>query len=277
MTLTKRENQVIEELKKWESSLFDYVPNDLELIYDKYLERAFVMLPEEVQDQFFSKLDNWLFHLHSLIQGSQLQIDAKARILTAGRVFNSELHSIEHIRELSIEQVQYIAEQQIARHRVYSFIQGGVSGSGGAIALGADLPAMAVINLRAVQLIAMSYGFEVNTPFEMMTALKVFHVAMMPKRIQANGWSELIEDLKQTDNHYFYEGREDLTDITWMEQPIRQMLKAMVILLFRKKQLQGLPIISMAIGAGANYQLTRKVTDFAHKYYQYRYLLHKGV
>jgi hypothetical protein len=31
----------------------------------------------------------------------------------------------------------------------------------------------------------------------------------------------------------------------------------------------------MAIGAGANYQFTRKVTDFAHKYYQYRYLLKK--
>jgi hypothetical protein len=111
----------------------------------------------------------------------------------------------------------------------------------------------------------------------MMAALKVFHVAMMPKRMQYNGWNDLMEDLNQAEDYYFYEGNEDLTDPTWIEQPIKQMMKAIAILLFRKKQVQGLPLISMAIGAGANYQLTRKVTEFAHKYYQNRYFLHKGV
>ncbi len=49
----------------------------------------------------------------------------------------------------------------------------------------------------------------------------------------------------------------------------------MVIALFRKKLIQGIPLVSMAIGAGANYQLTRKVTEVAHKYYQLRYLKEK--
>jgi hypothetical protein len=31
----------------------------------------------------------------------------------------------------------------------------------------------------------------------------------------------------------------------------------------------------MAIGATSNYQLTRKVTEFAHNYYQLRYLQEK--
>lgn len=279
MSLTERDKKVLGELKEWEISLSEYIPNDLELVYDKYIERTFSLLPEEVQEQFFSKFDNWLFHLHSFIQGSHLQTDAKDRILSAGRIFNPEMDSIEEMRYLSIEQIQYIAEQQIARHRLYSFVQGGMTGSGGNLVLGADIPALAVINLRAVQLIAMSYGFEVNTPFEMMTALKVFHVAMMPKRMQASGWNELMEELKQTEDEdlYFYHGKEELTDITWVEQPIKQLMKAVCILMFRKRRIQGVPIISMVIGAGANYQLTRKVTDFAHKYYQMRYFVHKGV
>jgi hypothetical protein len=279
MSLTERELRVLEELKDWEGSLSEYVPNDLELVYDRYLERTFSMLPEEVQEQFFAKFDNWLFHLHSLIQGSQLQMDAKKRIISAGRVFNPDMESVADMKFLSIEQIQFIAEQQIARHRLYSFVQGGMSGSGGNLVLGADIPAMAVINLRSVQLIAMSYGFEVNTPFEMMTALKVFHTAMMPKRLQYSGWNELRDDLRQADGDdlYFYHGKEDLTDITWVEQPIKQMMKAILILMFRKRKLQGIPVISMAIGASANYQLTRKVTDFAHKYYQLRYFLHRGV
>jgi hypothetical protein len=279
MSLTERESKVLEELKDWEVSLSEYVPNDLELVYDRYLERTFTMLPEEVQEQFFVKFDNWLFHLHSLIQGSQLQMDAKERIMSAGRVFNPDMESIADMRYLSIEQIQYIANQQIARHRLYSFVQGGMSGSGGNLVLGADIPAMAVINLRSVQLIAMSYGFEVNTPFEMMTALKVFHTAMMPIRLQYSGWNELRDDLKQAEGEdlYFYQGKEELTDITWVEQPIKQIMKAILILMFRKRKLQGIPVISMAIGAGSNYQLTRKVTDFAHKYYQMRYFLHRGV
>lgn len=66
-----------------------------------------------------------------------------------------------------------------------------------------------------------------------------------------------------------------MTNTLWLEQPLRQILKAVTILLLKNKTVQGIPFISMAIGAGVNYQLTRKVTDFAHKYYQIRYLMEK--
>ena len=160
-------------------------------------------------------------------------------------------------------------------HRFYSFAQGGLAGSGGTIFLGMDIPAMAVINLRAVQLIAMTYGFEVNTPYEMMTSLKVFHASLLPPRIQKNGWKILMKELEETVDYYFYEGNEQVTDVTSLELPIRQLLKAMVITLFRKKIIQRIPLVSIAIGAAANYRLTRKVTEFAHNYYQFRYLKEK--
>lgn len=276
MPLTDREKKVLDELSQWESNLYGYEPNDFELAYDRYLDRSFSMLPEEVQERFFSLFDSGLFHLHSLIQGSQLQMDAKERILASGRVFQPDLETIQDLRGLPIEQLEFIAGQQIARHRIYSLVQGGLSGSGGNLVLGSDMPAMAVINLRIVQLIAMTYGFEVNTPFEMMVALKVFHTATMPSRLQSSGWTELKNDLDQAEDYYFYQGSDDLTDVTWLEQPIKQIFKGMAIMLFRKKHLQGLPVISMAIGAGANYQLTRRVTEFAHKYYQMRYFKEKG-
>lgn len=276
MPLTDREKKVLDELSQWESNLYGYEPNDFELVYDRYLDRSFSMLPEEVQERFFSLFDSGLFHLHSLIQGSQLQMDAKERILASGRVFQPDLETIQDLRGLPIEQLEFIAGQQIARHRIYSLVQGGLSGSGGNLVLGSDMPAMAVINLRIVQLIAMTYGFEVNTPFEMMVALKVFHTATMPSRLQSSGWTELKNDLDQAEDYYFYQGSDDLTDVTWLEQPIKQIFKGMAIMLFRKKHLQGLPVISMAIGAGANYQLTRRVTEFAHKYYQMRYFKEKG-
>jgi hypothetical protein len=274
MTWTQRDQTVMQELKEWEQKLYSYQPNDFELTYEKYLERTFSLLPEETQTQFFNLLDNWLFHLHAFIQGTQFQTDAKDRILSSGRVFDPQIESINDLRNLEIDQLNYIVQQQIARHRFYSFAQGGLAGTGGTILLSSDLPAMAVINLRAVQLIAMSYGFEVNTPFEMMTSLKVFHMATLPPRLQMDGWDELKSELSNA-HDYLFEGNEKLTDVSWLEQPLKQALKGLAILVFRRKFLQGIPLVSMAIGAGSNYFLTRKVTEFAQKYYQMRYLLNK--
>jgi hypothetical protein len=273
MTLTNREKKVLHEIREWESRLYSYEPNDFQLAYDKYIERSFQLLPIKIREQFFSSIDNWMFHLQAFIQGSELQMDAKERIMANGRIFLHTIETIEDMKLLSIEQLQYIAQQQIARHRLYSFTQGGMTGLGGTIGLAADIPGIVVINLRVVQLIAMTYGIEINTPFEMMTALKVFNIAMLPKRLQSQGWEELMHDIQHTDDTYFYEGSEDIASIAWVEQLLKQGMKGISILLFRKKIIQGIPFISMAIGAGTNYQLTRKVTDFAHKYYQMRYFL----
>jgi hypothetical protein len=202
-------------------------------------------------------------------------MDAKERILSSGRIFRKDLEKIPDLKQLNIDQLQYIAEQQIARHRLYSFAQGGLAGTGGPLLLGTDIPAMAVINLRVVQLIAMTYGFEINTPFEMMSSLKVFHTATLPPRLQKEGWTSLMSELEGNDEFYFYEGNEAITDISWLEQPVQQIVKAMVITMFRRKAIQGIPLVSMGIGAAVNYQLTRKVTDLAHKYYQLRYLKEK--
>lgn len=275
MEFTNREMKVWNEISEWQEKLYQYEPTDLAALYDKWLEQGFALLPENVQQQFFEKLDTWLFHFHAMVQSSQVQIDARERILASARVFNEEIETLSDLNHLSIDQVNYIANQHIAKHRLYSFAQGGMSGSGGLLLLGSDIPAMTVINVRIVQLIAMSYGVEVNTPFEMMLALKVFNAGAMPKRLQGIAWEELIREVQTAEDDYFYLGIEELTNPTWMEQPLKQLLKALSIAVFRKKLVRGIPFISMAIGAGSNYQMTRNVSEFAQKFYQYRYLLEK--
>ncbi|MFA1711912.1 EcsC family protein [Peribacillus frigoritolerans] len=275
MEFTNREMKVWNEISEWQEKLYQYEPTDLAALYDKWLEQGFALLPENVQQQFFEKLDTWLFHLHAMVQSSQVQIDARERILASARVFNEEIETLSDLNHLSIDQLNYIANQHIAKHRLYSFAQGGMSGSGGLLLLGSDIPAMTVINVRIVQLIAMSYGVEVNTPFEMMLALKVFNAGAMPKRLQGIACEELIREVQTAEDDYFYLGIEELTNPTWMEQPLKQLLKALSIAVFRKKLVRGIPFISMAIGAGSNYQMTRNVSEFAQKFYQYRYLLEK--
>jgi hypothetical protein len=276
MPLTDWERGVLKELREWEKKLLGNEANDFQVTYENYLERAFYLLPKKIQASFFSVIDTWLFHIHSIIHGSQMQIESRDRILSAGRMLNHRLEKITDLKTLKLDQLQYIADQQIAKHRFYSLTQGGLSGIGNAVFVGTDIPAMVIINLRAVQQISMIYGFELNTPYEMMTSLKVFHTAILPPKHQKEAWMVLVNELKN-DHYFFYEGNENIADISMLEPIVQQILKTLVIQLFRKKLIQGIPLVGMAIGARANYQFTRKVTDFAHKYYQLRFLTHKEV
>lgn len=276
MPLTEWERKVLKGIRAWENKILQYEANDFQLIYERYLERTFSILPEKIQKQFFSIVDSWLFHFHAIIQSSQTQIEARERILSAARVFNSNVEKTSDLQTLKLDQLQYIAEQQMTRHRFYSLAQGGLTGTGNNAFLGIDIPAMVIINLRAVQLIATTYGFEINTPHEMMTSLKVFHTATLPPRFQKEGWKVLMDEIN-TYNYYFYEGNEDIADISWFEPLVLQLFKVMAIKIFQKKPVQGIPFISIALGAGVNYQLSKKIMDFAHKYYQLRFLIEKEV
>ena len=84
-----------------------------------------------------------------------------------------------------------------------------------------------------------------------------------------------MDEWKSADKPYFFDGSEEIVDHAWIDHMIKQVFKYSAILAFRRKKLQGIPFISIGIGAGANYRMTKRVTEFAHKYYQLRYLLEK--
>jgi hypothetical protein len=275
--LTERERILLVKIRKWEEKLQVDEISDFEHRYDKWLELAFDKLPKPQQEKFYRLLDQWLFHLHALIQGSQSQNDARKRIIQSVQTQYSYIQDIQDLRSLPVDQLIYLAEQEISKHRLYSFAQGGLTGTGGFLFMAADIPLMITINLRIVQLISVIYGYEVNSPYEMMTSLKVFHAATLPKRLRGNGWRQLEEEMEANNDYYFWnDDHEALTDKTWMDLPLKQMLKGMFIQLFRGKLMQGIPLIGMGIGAGMNYGMTRQVTEFAHHFYQLRYFKEKG-
>lgn len=262
------------ELDTWLEQYQQYLPNDFEMIYDNWLHQSFLHMDPQAKKAFFSKLDAWFFHTHAFLQGTSYQYEARERILTVGRIFSSGIERIEDMeKELTVEQLTYIAEQQMARGRLYSFAQGGLTGAGGWLLLGIDYPLMMLMNIRAIQLIGLTFGHEMNHPYEMMISLKVFHAATLPKRLRVAAWNDLIEEVKGKEHPYIFAGDDQLTDEGWLEQPMKQCFKSLFILMFRKKVIQGLPFISIAIGAYSNYHLTKQVTEFAMKFYQYRHVM----
>lgn len=268
--------KVLQDIHHWERQWKDYRASDFEMIYDQWMNKSFQNMPNPTRKKFFHQVDQWLFHTHAYIQGTAFQNEARERILTSGRIFQSDIDHIEDMKNLTIDQLTYLAHQQVAKGKLYSFAQGGLTGTGGLLLLGIDFPAMMILNVRAVQLIGLTFGYEVNHPYEMMLSLKIFHAATLPKRLQKEAWDDLKRELDHQISPFIYEGEEELTDETWLEQPMKHGMKSLFILMFRKKLIQGLPLVSIMFGATMNYQLTRQVTDFALRFYQYRYLVEQG-
>ncbi|MBS4208766.1 EcsC family protein [Bacillus sp. FJAT-50079] len=276
MNLTKRDETLLESLEDWRQSFYEYEATDFENTYDKWVDRAFALIPESVQSQFFEKMDNWFFQVSSLIRGMQIQNEASDRILDAARAMNDDIHSLADMRKMPIDQLSFIAKQQAAKHRLYSLMQGGIAGSGQPLLIGSDFLSMFVINMRAVQLTAMSFGYDVQSPAGVLETVKVFNTATMPDRIKMFGWEDLMDDLQKGTEQFYFNVHERIIDQTWIDEPIKQLIKLGFIVCFSKKKISGLPIVSMAVGAGMNYNTTRKITNFALKYYQYKYLLEKN-
>lgn len=275
VVFTDRELQVWNEIKTWEQQLQAIEFTDFTAVYDKWVSLMIHKLPEETKNQFFLRLDNWLFHLHAFIQNSTSQQDARMQIIGAARVFNEDIEKIDDLKELTIDQLTYIANHHVAKHRLVSAVQGGLTGTGNSLFLGIDLMMMAIINLRITQLISMSYGFDSTSPFELMIALKVFYTATLPTRFQKHGWDMLVEEVINYDSTYFYEGNENFTDVKWLEEPAKQLVKSLAIIIAKRKLLKEFPIVGVAFGAGMNYKLTKQVSELAMKFYQFRYLLEK--
>lgn len=271
---SKREQAILQEVKNWEGQLLEQESTDFQKVFDKWLHASVAKVPEKKRKEFFAKADGWLFHLHALIQSSQSQLDARNRILGTARLFDESIEQLEELKGLSIDQLTYIAEQQTARHRLYSFVQGGATGVGGLLLLTADFPVMIALNVKAVQLIATSFGHDVNKPYEMMLALKVFHAALLPARLQQYAWYNLLQELEQEDS-FFYEGEEEVLKPASTEVMLKQILKTFSIYALRRKLFQGIPVLGIAIGSTVNYRLTRNVTEFANRFYQVRYILEK--
>ncbi|MFC3883233.1 EcsC family protein [Bacillus songklensis] len=274
--LTKRDELMLQEIREWRQELQAYTPHDLQLTYAQWLEQTVSIVPQDVRLTYINKLDEWLFHVSAWLQDSAVQKKAKKQILTSARALYGDIEQIEGLKQLTIDQLTYLAEQQLAKQRFYSLMQGALTGTGSSLFLSLDMPVLVLLNLRAVQLTAMSYGYEIKSPFELMLSLKVFHAASLPKQWQNEGWDYLVHELETHEHSFFYEGNENVLDETWFEKNVNQLLKTILLILMKKSVAKRNPILSMLVAGVMNYQFTRQVTEYAKRFYQYRYLREKG-
>ncbi|PYZ93757.1 ABC transporter substrate-binding protein [Salipaludibacillus keqinensis] len=276
MSLSDREQELWKEMMTWEKTQFSQGGNDFSLTYQKWLNHSIHQLNPVIKKRVLTLLDETLFHIHAVLQQAELEKRSLDNLLLEARVFHSGVNELKDMKKLSIDQLRFIAHKQLARQRITALGQGGLTGAGGILAFLADLPLMLAINLRTIQLIAMVYGYDMRKPFEVMLVLKLFHAISLPKELQGIAWHELFEETLP-DHHdlFFYEGKEDVVAQAWIQQPLKQLIKLIIVKFAKKKLIQGVPIVGIIIGAGMNYRFASQIAESAHIFYQKRWLQEK--
>ncbi|MBB6448157.1 hypothetical protein HNR44_000106 [Geomicrobium halophilum] len=266
----------LEALQEWEEHYFqtrDTHFRSLEALQAETISR----IPRRWNQKLMDAVDRFLFYTQSMILNTGVQREIEERILTTARVFRDDIEGIADVGKLRVEENKFILSQVMAKQRLLAFGQGGITGFGGPFLLASDIPLLMAINLRTVQLSALSFGYDLRHPAEMMIALKVFQVGSTPHSLQYQGWQELEWEKGNIVKEFpgLYEGDEQIIDEDWLQQPLRQVGKLTMIMLLRKKLIQGVPLIGIAYGAYSNYRFARQVSEIASGYYEKRNLLER--
>ncbi len=270
-----KEQRLMLQIEQWEKREFTYEPNDFSVLYQYWIEQMTKGLSTEWLEGMNRSLDRLVFHLHALIQNAEWQTRAREQLLLEAQTLSPDIETIEDLRRLPIQQLMYMAEKHIAKNRLLSTLQGGVTGTGGFLFLSLDLPFSVAIQMHAIQLISLSYGEDVRVPGALMTSLNLFQLPLLPKGLQYAAWRKIEEEAANHSlNPHFFDDEEGIQP-SWLSGSMRQLGKTLFLQQLKKKWVQGVPLIGMAAGAMINYKSTKRATEIAHKFYQKQHLLKK--
>ncbi len=265
--------QRLGEIISWEDHFFLSETNDMTTSYHYWYDRVLSSVDRKQKKKWLEKMDDLLFHLHAWYGQSRSYDETSQRIIQYARIFDEQVDGIADLRHLPLDKADYLAEQFMAKQRLLAFGQGGLTGMGGIFLLAADLPALALIQLRSLQQLALVYGYDPRRPDEMMYLLKLFHIATLPRPFQREAWEELFTKLEgETDGIFFY-GEEEIFQDQAFELLLKQIAKSLAITVLRKKLIQGVPLVGMVFGAGMNYRFSQQVIEIGQHFYKKRRLL----
>ncbi|MEI2365544.1 EcsC family protein [Niallia circulans] len=261
--LTKAEAYYLDKLEQWENERKSERSIKILHLYSDYIDTGLSYLPEWQKQKIVRSLNNILFHLHAILINSTFQRNTAQKIMQQARVHNESIFTLRDMTKLSIDQLQSIAEKQMAHYRMLASAQGALASKHTGFFMG-DFLSILIINLRSVQVLASLYGRPADSPNEIMTALKVFCAGCL-------AWNELMDELEKEQQGFFYDGKDEIVQEKMLHSLLSELIKLSFILFFKRKS----SMAGTIIGAAANYHFTKEMTELAHHFYQKSYLLSK--
>ncbi len=252
----------------------DYLENELDLIkqWEKYQKGLFFweklgrlpfMLLDKLTPKFLQdKISLALDEVGNYIQSGGRYLIRERHVLDR---FTSYPPAIAEIGNLTLSEMDKVADELSVSRSKLATIQGATTGFGGIFTLAIDIPALLGLSLKVLQEIAISYGYDPNDKIE-----RVFIVKCMQfSSSDIVGKKAIIEELST-----FNEDRQNNQTISQL-QGWRE-----VVMTYRdnfgwKKLFQMIPIAGMLFGAFINKSTIQDVAEAGKMLYRKRRILDK--
>ena len=269
------ERQAQRAIDRWRSqrttSILDHVPGSLKRagrLVRKPLDAAANRVPGLIAEPLTNVLTGFL----------QLTGDLARHTVPVGPVyrrFRRSGHDVERasdLHDLDLQRIDELSSRLGSTYSAAAGMEGGVTGALGAPGLLADIPALLVLNLRAISHYAIYYGVDPRLETERFRILEVLAQASSP----ADG-AKIIVGAK-----IIRLGKDVVARKAWDDLrkhalvPIAQQLaKTLGIRLTKAKLAQFVPVAGAAVGLGFNAYYTNKICEAASHLYRERFLHEK--
>ena len=268
MRLTEYERKVRRQIEAWQhgdAGLVSRIMNWAMQPMDWVVKRVITEDIEAQVDQVVSSM------LSMLNDASEWTYDVSGVIQEAKGV-GVDVESIHELREADLEKLDAIAKLHTTENALLAAIEGGGTGLGGAVLIAADIPLLFTINLRLIQQIGASYGFDMSGEDNRPLVLSIFNVAASSsKEAKNDAMREVSVAGAALARDQEYRGR---VSGTFREQN-RHLPREIAKNILGRKIAQAIPIAGAAVGAGINYWFTTETAETAYMLMRALYLERK--
>ena len=253
--------QHLVKIEKWErdqKGLFFW--EKLGRIPFKLLDR---FTPKFIQE----KISDMISELGKYVQnGGRYLVSEKAMLKKINQRVNYEIHTIEDVQQLTIEEMTKLTEKLTKERVKFATVQGATTGIGGIFTLAIDVPALLGTALKTLQEIAILHGYNPNEEVERVFIVKCLQFASS----DIVGKEAILNELStmHTQNG---EANEMISQLKgWQE----------VFYTYRdqygwKKLFQMIPIAGILFGAFANKGMIQDVSEVGMMLYRKRRVYEK--
>lgn len=159
-----------------------------------------------------------------------------------------------------------------AKYKGLAATEGAAAGVAGVAGIAIDIPALVLLNLRAIGEYATYCGFDVSLEQERLHALQILGFASSPT--DAAKQVAMAELVKIAGDVARKKAWKDLQEYAFVRM-IQEVAKQLGIRLTKAKLAQVVPLTGAVVGAGFNSYYTARVCESAYHMYRRRFLMEK--
>jgi|GEM_PF-4925648 uncharacterized protein (DUF697 family) len=209
--------------------------------------------------------------LNAFVEGSLQVWDKMAsreKVLESYKKRGFDVPDLHGIRKLPIETVDQVADHYIRKGEWTCAAEGAATGAGGFLLLAADAPSLLALQLRTIQQIGYSYGFDVTRPEEKIFAVKLLSEAYLHPAKQER--ASLIKDMRMAADLVKGGGPMGLLSQRLFIQGFAKIAEKIGIRMGGRKVAQFIPLIGAVAGGVINKKITGDIARIAQEVYRDR-------